>query len=403
MTTDPHEWDALSADELRGRGSVKWDPSAHPEVLGAWVAEMDFGTAPAVLEAWQESARLLEFGYPAPSLVSAMSEATALWHAEQYGWSVDPADVAPLADVIKGLELAITEFSAPGAPVIVPTPAYMPFLFVPEGLGREVIQVPMLRDDHGGFALDLQRIDAELSAGAGLVILANPGNPTGKVYRRDELVALADLVDSHGARVFSDEIHAPLTLFGNRHVPLASVSAAGARVAITATSASKAWNLPGLKCAQLILSADRDRVIWQSIGPMASHGASTPGIRANTAAYSAGGDWLRQVRDYLENNYAVLLEELAEALPMARVAPLEATYLCWIDLSAYRGDGPADVDFADLLLEEAGVRVNSGAAFGEVGVGHIRLNIATSRPILREIVQRMAGVLVPTGAARGGE
>ena len=395
MTSPPHEFDALTADELRARGSVKWDPSAHPEVLGAWVAEMDFGTAPAVLEAWQQSARMLEFGYPSPAMVAELNSATARWYDEQYGWQVDPADVAPIADVITGLELAITQFSAPGAPVIVPTPAYMPFLFVPVGLGREVIEVPMPRDERGGFSLDLHRIDAELTAGAGLVILANPGNPTGKVYRRDELEALADLVDGHGARIFSDEIHAPLTLFGSRHVPLASVSDAGARVAITATSASKAWNLPGLKCAQIILSDDRDRDVWKRIGPMASHGASTPGIRANTAAYTAGGDWLQGVRRYLEANYRLLVDVLQAALPGARVAPLEATYLCWIDLSAYRGGGADDLDFAALLLEEAGVRVNSGAAFGTVGAGHVRLNIATPRPILREIVERMASALGP--------
>jgi len=382
-------WDALTADELRGRGSVKWDHE-HPEVLGAWVAEMDFGTAPAVLEAWQESARRFEFGYPSTALVSEMAEATVRWYSERYGWEIDAADVAPIADVIRGLELAITEFSAPDAPVIVPTPAYMPFLFVPLELGREIVQVPFLRDSEGAFALDLDRIDAELEAGAGLVILANPGNPTGKVYSRDELVALAEVVDARGARVFSDEIHAPLTLFGNRHVPFASVSDAAARVAITATSTSKAWNLPGLKCAQLILSADRDREVWQRIGMMASHGASTPGIRANTAAYRDGAAWLDEVRAYIEQNYTALREALAEKLPLARVAPLEGTYLCWLDLTAY----PVVGDVAEVLLAEAKVRVNSGPAFGEVGDGHVRLNIATSRVILLEIVDRMADALV---------
>ncbi len=394
MTGEPDEWDALTAAELRGRASAKWDPTAHPEVLGAWVAEMDFGTAPPVLEAWQRSARDLEFGYASPAMIAELTAATARWCADEYGWQIEASDVALLPDVIAGLQVAITDFSQPGAAVIVPTPAYHPFLFVPGALGSDVIEVPMLRDERAGFGLDLARIDAELGAGAGLVILANPGNPTGKVYRRDELEALADLVDSHGARVFSDEIHAPLTLFGNRHTPLASVSEAGARVAITATSASKAWNLAGLKCAQLILSNDRDREVWSRITRLISHGASTPGIRANTAAYNDGREWLTTARAYLEGNYAVLLAEVRSALPLARVAPLEATYLCWIDLSAYRG-ADEDVDFAELLLAQAGVRVNGGATFGEVGAGHVRLNIATSKPILREIVGRMAAALGP--------
>jgi cystathionine beta-lyase len=395
MTANHDAWNALTPAELTARGSIKWTYANDAEVLGAWVAEMDFGTAPSVMSAWATSAELFEFGYPPMNLAQEMAVATAQWYAEHYGWTIDPGDIAPIADVIKGLELAIQEFSAPGAPIIVPTPAYMPFLFVPPGLGREVIEVPFLRTAAGGFELDLAAIDAHLAAGAGLVILANPGNPTGKVYSREELIALADVVDARGARVFSDEIHAPLTLFGAKHVPLASVSDAGARVAITATSASKAWNLPGLKCAQLILSADRDREVWATIGPMASHGASTPGIRANTAAYAGGGEWLSDVVSYLEANYTYLVSALAADLPLARLAPLEGTYLCWIDLSAYVPEG----DVGALLLEEAKVFTNSGAAFGPPGEGHVRLNIATSRPILETIVARMSAVLAPLAAS----
>jgi cystathionine beta-lyase len=393
MSINHGTWDAINAERLREVASVKWSfPGAtRQDVLGAWVAEMDFGTAPSVLAAWQRSAENAEFGYPPQHIVDEMTRATADWYAERYGWAVDPADIAPIADVIKGLELAIVEFSAPGTPVVVPTPAYMPFLSVPEALGRPVIQVPMLKDEAGGYSLDLEAIDSRLAAGAGLVILANPGNPTGKVFSREELIALATVVDGHGARVFSDEIHAPLALFGNQHVPLASVSEAGARVAITATSASKAWNLPGLKCAQIILSDDRDREIWQRIGMMASHGASTPGIRANTAAYREGGDWLDEVVGYLEGNAVFLKEALAAELPLARMTPLEGTYLSWIDVSAY----PVGGDIAAYLLEHAGVMVNAGPAFGLAGEGYLRMNIATSRGILSEIIERTAAALTP--------
>lgn len=394
MSENSDRWDAIDASRLRAAGSVKWSITSESpsHALGAWVAEMDFGTAPSVLQAWRTSAELGEFGYAPNALMLDLAAATAEWYADHYGWAVPAADIAPLADVIKGLELAITEFSAPGAPVIVPTPAYMPFLSVPAALGRTVIQVPMLRAADGGYSLDLAAIDRHLAAGAGLVILANPANPVGRVYTRGELVALADLVDARGGRVFSDEIHAPLTLFGARHVPLASVSDAGARVAITATSASKAWNLPGLKCAQLILSNDADRAIWRRIGAMVSHGASTPGIRANTAAYRGGAAWLADVLSYLEGNYAWLRPALAARLPAARLTPLQGTYLCWIDLGAYAVDG----DLAAFLLANAALAVNDGAAFGEAGAGFIRLNIATSRPILEEIVERMAAALPPT-------
>lgn len=388
MPSNAEQWNALTPELLRSRGSNKWTVP-EGELLCAGVAEMDFGTAPAVLAEWASITERLDFGYPTESVGLELSAATAQWHREHYGWAVDPADIFPLADVLKGLELAILEFSAPGAPVIVPTPAYMPFLILPKALGREIIESPMLRGDDGSFALDLDDIAAHFAAGADLLVLANPGNPTGKVYTAEELSALADVADAHDARVFSDEIHAPLTLFGNRHIPLASVSDAGARVAITATSASKAFNLPGLKCSQLILSNDADRERWQKIGWLASHGASSPGMRLNTAAYLRGESWLAEVREYIEGNIEYVRAALAEQLPEARMAPVQGTYLVWLDLRAY-SDEP---ELAEWLAEKAGIRVNGGLGYGAVGAGHIRVNVATPRPILERIVAQLAAAL----------
>jgi len=385
MTNYAEQWNALTPELLRSRGSNKWT-APEGDLLCAGVAEMDFGTAPAVLEELASITERLDFGYPTESVARQMSEATAAWHREHYGWAIDPADVFPLPDVLSALQLTITEFSTPGAAVIVPTPAYMPFLMLPKILGREVIESPMLRGDDGSFSLDLDDIAAHFAAGAKVFVLANPGNPTGKVYTAQELSALADLADAHGARIFSDEIHAPLVLFGNRHVPLASVSDAAARVAITATSASKAFNLPGFKCSQLILSNDADRQHWEKIGMFISHGASTPGMRMNTAAYSAGADWLVEVIEYIEGNIKYLRAALAEQLPEARMAPMQGTYLAWIDLRAY-SDEP---ELADMLARKAGIRVNGGVGYGAVGAGHIRVNLATARPILERIVAQLS-------------
>lgn len=386
MTTEA--WDTTTAEQLRERGSMKWT-RADSGTIAAWVAEMDFGAAQAVLDAWQESARRFEFGYPPTSVTADMAEATAAFYAEQFGWEIPVGDIAPIADVIKGLELSISDFSEPGSAVIVPIPAYMPFLSVPPSMGREVREVPMIKGEDFSYRLDIGAIDRELATGAGLVILANPGNPTGRAFTAEELRELADVVDARGARVFSDEIHAPLVLFGGKHVPFASVSEAAARVAITATSASKAWNLPGLKCAQLILTADADRERWTEIGFMASHGASTPGIRANTAAYRGGLSWLEEVRGYIERNFRRLESRLARDLPKARLTPLQATYLTWIDLADYAvGDDPGGT-----LLDKARVLVNSGPAFGRAGEGHIRLNIATPLPVLDEALDRIVAAL----------
>ena len=193
---------------------------------------------------------------------------------------------------------AISVFSRPGSPVILPTPAYMPFVALPGQLGREAIQVPMVPGPDGRLALDPGGIDAAFRAGGHLLVLINPSNPVGRVYSPPELAAVAEVVERHGGRVFADEIHAPLVYpglggYGPSSPGGSSTSlrvhlAPAAGHAITAVSASKAWNLPGLKCAQLILTNDADAATWAGHWPLYEHGASTPGVRASIAAYRDG-------------------------------------------------------------------------------------------------------------------
>jgi cystathionine beta-lyase len=376
-------FDRITIDELRRRGGIKWT-YAGPDVLGAFVAEMDFGTAPAVEAALQDVIGRRDFGYLTPAAAEQMAQACAAWFADQHGWTVDPARIRPLPDVIAGLQAAITVFSRPGSPVILPTPAYMPFLSVPPLLGREIIQVPMVTTE-GRLALDTGGIDAAFRAGGHLLILCNPCNPVGRVYTPAELVAVAEVTARHGGRVFADEIHAPLVYPGHRHTPYASVSEAAAAHAITSISASKGWNLPGLKCAQLILSSEPDIEIWNAVGRLTEHGASTPGVHANIAAFSAGQDWLAEVLEYLDGNRMLLGDLIAEHLPGVRYRPPEGTYLAWLDCRELGlGDSPGE-----FFLDKAQVLVNDGPAFGDAGNGHVRLNFATPRPILAEIIRRL--------------
>jgi cystathionine beta-lyase len=378
--------DRISVAELRQRGSLKWT-LAGPEVLGAFVAEMDFGTAPAVQDALRAAIDRPDFGYLTPAAAAELSAAVATWLAG-FGWTVDPARIKPLPDVIRGLEAAIDVFTRPGSPVVLPTPAYMPFLTVPPALGRRIIQVPMV-GDRGGLALDLDGIAAAFRAGGHLLILCNPGNPTGRVYTPDELRAVAEVVDRHGGRVFADEIHAPLVYPGHRHVPYASVSAAAAGHTVTATSASKGWNLPGLKCAQLIVSNEADEAAWADAALLYERGTSTLGVVANIAAFRDGQDWLAEVLGYLDGNRVLLARLLAEHLPAVRYQPPEGTYLAWLDCRQLGlGDRPGE-----FFLDRAQVLVNDGPAFGEAGKGHVRLNFATSRPILTQIVGQLAAAV----------
>jgi cysteine-S-conjugate beta-lyase len=381
--------DRITIDELRRRGSVKWTRGG-PDVIGAFVAEMDFGAAPAVDDALRDVMARADFGYLSQQAIAEMAQACADWQRDTYGWTVDPARIRPLPDVLKGLEAAITVFSRPGSPVILPTPAYMPFLIVPRWLGRDIIQVPTAAAN-GRPVLDLDGIEAAFAAGGHLLILCNPWNPVGRVYTREELTALAEVVDRHGGRVFADEIHGPLIYPGGAHIPYACVSGQAAGHCVTATAASKGWNLPGLKCAQLILTSDADKAAWAhgGTGTMFEHGTSTVGTRVTAAVYRDGRAWLSDVVGYLDGSRKLLARLLAEHLPAVGYRPPEGTYLAWLDCR----DLGIDASPAEFFRAKAQVLLTDGAACGEAGRGHVRLNFATPRPILAEIVSRMAAAL----------
>ena len=379
--------DRTTADMLRARGSVKWSAPG-PGGFGAAVAEMDFGAAPAILDALARLSADANFGYLPPFLAEELSEACAEFTKRRYGWDVDPALIHHVPDVIKALEIAITRFSRPGSPVILPTPAYMPFLSVPASLGREIIQVPM-RGDRGFFTLDLDGISAAFRAGGHLLIFCNPYNPLGRVFTRPELTELSAVVERHGGRVFADEIHGPLVYPGARHIPYASTSDLAASHALTATSASKGWNLPGLKCAQVILTNEPDRQRWDEMGAFAAHGASNPGVVANIAAYRHGEAWLDEILGYLDESRRLLAGLLSRHLPEIGYRPPDGTYLAWFDCAAMDLPGSP----GELVTSRARLTVVDGPAFGAGGAGSFRFNFATPQPILTEMVERIAAAL----------
>jgi cysteine-S-conjugate beta-lyase len=376
----------VSLEHLREIGGLKW--SLHPDKIGAFVAEMDFGTAEPIVTALHDAVDAGLLGYLPESLESAMAKAFCGFARERYDWDVAPERVRPLPDVVTGLMAAIDHFSEPGSPVILPTPAYMPFLYVPVELGREVIEVPMATED-GRYVYDLDAVEAAYRAGGDLLVLCNPHNPIGRVLEPAEMRAVTEVVARYGGRVFSDEIHAPLVYDGHRHVPYVTTSQAAADHAITAVSASKAWNLPGTKCAQIVLSNDADAATWAEVGRMREHGASNLGVVANIAAYEQGGPWLAEVLDHLDGNRRLLQELLADRIPEMRYTPPEGTYLAWLDTRELGlGDHPAQ-----FFLDEAGVALTDGPACGRAGSGFVRYNFATPRPILEQTVAQMAEAL----------
>lgn len=376
----------LTDDQLRARGGVKW---TYPEsdVLAAWVAETDLAIAPAVTEALREAVERGDVGYPPLDHRTGVPDALADYAEQQWGWSVDPARVVLVGDVMAGVLLALRTLCDEGA-VIVPTPTYPPFLDVVPLAGRELVTIP-LDPDAPDAALDLDRIGAALAAGARTVLLCNPHNPWGRAFRRDELEGLRDVVTRHGARVVSDDIHAPLVLPGATHVPYASLEGAAEHVT-TVLSASKAWNVPGLKCAQVVTGTKADTKRLRDIPHVANHGLSTLGAAANVAAYRHGQPWLDAFVGRLAANRDLFDNLVRRELPQARQRRLEATYLAWLDVRDYGWADPAAA-----ALARGRVLVNDGRAFGPGGEGHIRVNLATSSERLERVALRLAVGLRP--------
>lgn len=383
--------DAISYDSLRATGGLNW---AGPDQLwGSFVAEMDFGIAPEIRAALHAAVDRDQFGYLPPGLSTDMSTACAEWLQRMYSWSVDPSDVRPAGDVIGGMQALLAHWVHPGSPVIVPTPAYRHFISDPAELGHPVIEVPMVAvDDRAGgwrWQVDLAGLEAAYEAGADLLILCTPQNPLGRVYDRAELLAVAEVVDRHGGHVFADEIHCSVVYPGSRHIPYASISEAAAQHSVTGLSASKAWNMAGLKCAQLITTNDAARTMWRDHAFATEMSASNLGLVAATAAYNEGGPWLEGVLGYLDRNRLWLADAVSQQLPGISYRVPEGTYLAWLDCTELGlGDSPAT-----WFREHAGVILGDGSACGLAGAGCVRLNLATPLPVLRQLVRRLTDAL----------
>lgn len=386
----PHPFDERTRLFLDRPQSRKW--SLQPGRIGAWVAEMDFGIAPEIAAALHRAVDDENLGYLSPPQAAELGEATAGWMQSEYDWAVDPERVHPVSDVMAALGVAVQEYAPAGSPVIVPTPAYMPFLTYLPAIGHPVIEVPGVEVD-GRWQHDLQRIDEAFAAGARTLVLCNPHNPTGTIVGREELEAIAAIVERHGGRVFADEIHAPLRYDGAPFVPYASVSEATAAHTVTGTSASKAWNIPGLKTAQLITSNEADQQLYTRFGFAVQHGASTLGVVASTAAYRGGKPWLFDVIEYLDGSRRELASLVAEHLPGAVYRVPDATYIGWIDTRALGIPGPP----AEFFREQAGVVLTEGRLLGRGAEGFVRVVFATPRPILEEAFAAMGDAVRRAG------
>lgn len=381
---DPNPLNRLSLDQLRLRTSMKW--RTYPDdVLPLWVAEMDVPLAEPVVRAVTDAIALGDTGYPAGT---AYAEALAGFARERWGWdglAVERTAIVP--DVMLGVVEALKLVSGPGDPVVVNCPVYPPFYPFVEHLDRRVVEAPLGAD----LRLDLDALEDSFRRAAtggrrAVYLLCSPHNPTGTVHTAEELAAVAALADRHGVRVVADEIHAPVVARGTDFTPYLSVP--GAESGLSLMSASKGWNLAGLKAALAVAgpaAAEDLARLPEEVG----HGPSHIGVIAHTAALRDGRDWLDALLEGLDDNRRLLAGLLARELPGVRYRPGPATFLAWLDCRELGlGDDPAAV-----FLDRGRVALNSGLPFGTGGAGHVRLNLATSPHLLTEAVRRMAAAL----------
>ena len=392
MSASPIDFDRLDLAALRRRRGEKWQLYG-PDVLPAWVAEMDFPLCAPVRRVLESALEIDDLGYPLDVQPDALPAAFVERMESRFGWRPDPRGIEVLTDVVQGIYIAIDQFSAPGEGVLVQTPVYAPFLSAVRELGRRLVESPLVAGDTR-YEIDFDFLRHAIDPSTRVFLLCNPQNPTGRVFERRELETLAELALAHDLVVVADEIHADLVYDSRRHIPFASLSPEVEARTLTLTSATKAFNIPGLRCAIAHFGSEALRKRFARVPRHVRGGLGSLGQAATVAAWREGQPWLDAVLAYLDGNRRSVARFVAERLPGVRSFEPEATFLAWLDCRALELE-PSPQQF---FLEHARVALSDGSVFGAPGRGFARLNFATSRPLLDEIGTRIEKSLRERGA-----
>ncbi|MHC8354181.1 MalY/PatB family protein [Pseudomonas sp. LB3P81] len=361
-------------------GSTKW--SRYPaEVLPMWVADMDFAAPPVIIQALQKRLEHPLLGYSVAQDDLRHAIVADLWN--KYAWRIEPQELIFLPGVESGFNMALNALVQPQQNVVVQVPNYPPLRHAPVhwGLNKVELNFDTLAD--GTYATPLDALRQSL-AGGGALLLSNPHNPLGKAFPRDELQAVADICLEQDAWIISDEIHAELCFDGRKHIPTASLSPEIAQRTITLMSASKAYNIAGLKTSFMIIQdrALRERVNHARCGMVDS--VNPLGMEATRVAYTEAGPWLTELLCYLQGNRDYLVDAVRTRLPGVTMNVPQSTYLAWLDCSALGLDNPQQ-----FFLEQAKVGLSAGLDFGDAHKQFVRLNFGCPRALLEEGIARM--------------
>lgn len=376
------------------RTSIKW--TRYPEdVLPLFVAEMDFAVAPVIREALVSRIEASDTGYVDGA--GELAPAFASFAEDRWGWHLNPDHVYLATDVATGIVESLRVGRPAGGRIVLATPCYPSFFEMLEEVPFDAVEIPLLVEAGPGSTdvrLDLDAIEREFASDLGVdaFLLCNPHNPHGLAHSHDDLSRLAALAAQYDVFVVSDEIHAPLIHSGQTFTPFAPIAAAAGALAVTTTSASKGWNLAGVKCSVIVAADARANDVLQGLPPETVTRASILGLHASVAAFQDGRDWLDRTVAQIQHNDQLLAELVADRLPGVTYTRPRAGYLAWLD---FRASGIGDDPFGR-ILHDAHVALNNGADFGTGGEGHVRMNLACAPATIREAVDRIAAILPAT-------
>lgn len=375
----------IEIERLRRRTSQKWKRYG-ADVLPLFVAESDFPTPPNVAKSLREAVENGDLGYAEPARIG---EAFSAFSKQRYGYAPDPSDVIAVPEVMVGVAEIFRVITQPGDRIVINPPVYPPFFMTIDEVRREIVEVP-LRKDGECYELDFDALESAFKNGARAYLFCNPHNPVGRVYLRNDVVRVATLAEKYGVAVISDEIHAPVSLAGAAHTPFESVVAQTGVRAITMTSASKGWNIAGLKCALAMTSSQWGHEVFKALPKELPERVGHLGVIATQAAFAHDVPFLDRVVAHLDVQRANLRSLLdTYGLSKVRYVPPQAGYLAWLDCTELEtGDEPATIFF-----KRGKVALYPGRNFGAQGARHVRFNFATSSAIVEEAVKRMSDAL----------
>jgi len=369
--------------DRRHTASEKWDRYARQDIIPLWVADMDFRSPPAVLEALQQRVEHGVFGYSRPA--QELTDVVLDTLQNEYGWQVQPEWLVWLPGLVCGLNVACRAVGGMGDAVATFTPVYPPFLIAPGLAGRDLISLPLV-EQQGRWVMDLEALEQAITPRTKLLMLCSPHNPVGRVWNREEQLALAELVERHNLMVCSDEIHAGLVLDSDKtHIPFATLAPELAQRTITLLAPSKTYNIPGLGCSFAVIPNKQLRQSFKNVMAGIVPHVNLLGYTAALAAYRDGEPWRQALLRYLRQNRDLVLQAVKD-IPGLKTWPVEATYLAWIDAQGLGVADPAS------LFEQAGVGLSDGAPFG--APGFVRLNFGCPRRLLQQALERIQTVCV---------